>query len=43
MLAALDTYDSPIPMDETVRIFGVQLTSVDEFARSVPATLRGEG
>jgi hypothetical protein len=42
MLAALDTYDSPIPMNETARIFGVQLTSVDEFARrNVSASLRG--
>jgi NADH dehydrogenase len=42
MLAALDTYDSPIPVDETARTFGIQLTSVDEFARrSVSASLRG--
>jgi uncharacterized protein YbjT (DUF2867 family) len=42
MLAALDTYDSPIPMEETARTFGIQLTSVDEFARrNVSATLRG--
>jgi uncharacterized protein YbjT (DUF2867 family) len=42
MLAALDTFDSPIPMDETARIFGVQLTSVDEFARrSVSVSRRG--
>jgi len=26
MLAAMETYDSPIPMDETARIFGVELT-----------------
>ena len=26
VLAAMETYDSPIPMDETARIFGVELT-----------------
>jgi uncharacterized protein YbjT (DUF2867 family) len=42
MLAALDTYDSPIPMEETARTFGVQLTTLDEFARrSVSASLSG--
>ncbi len=37
----LDTYDSPIPMDETARRFGVPLTSVESFVRnSVPAGIR---
>jgi NADH dehydrogenase len=32
--AALETFDSPIPMDDTARRFGVTLTSVRDFARS---------
>ncbi|MDQ6711291.1 MAG: SDR family oxidoreductase [Candidatus Dormibacteraeota bacterium] len=37
----LDSYDSPIPMDETARRFGVPLTSVESFVRnSVPAGIR---
>ncbi|MDQ6883513.1 MAG: SDR family oxidoreductase [Candidatus Dormibacteraeota bacterium] len=37
----LDTYDSPIPMDETARRFGVPLTSVESFVRgSVPTAIR---
>jgi uncharacterized protein YbjT (DUF2867 family) len=31
LLAWQDTYDSPIPMEETARTFGVTLTSLDEF------------
>lgn len=33
LAAALETYDSPIPMEATAAAFGVDLTSVDEFAR----------
>jgi NADH dehydrogenase len=38
--AALETYDSPIPMEETTRQYGVSLTSVGEFARSRVAAAR---
>lgn len=39
--AALETYDTPIPMEETARTFGVTLTSVQAFAaRSPLAALR---
>jgi NADH dehydrogenase len=31
--AALETFDSPIPMEETARVYGVPLTSAREFAR----------
>jgi NADH dehydrogenase len=31
--AALESYDSPIPMEETARAFGVKLTRAREFAR----------
>jgi NADH dehydrogenase len=34
LAAALETFDSPVPMDETSRIYGVQLTSIADFARS---------
>lgn len=37
--AALETFDSPIPMDDTARRFGVTLTSVRDFARSRLAQL----
>jgi uncharacterized protein YbjT (DUF2867 family) len=41
LAAALETFDSPVPMDETSRTYGVQLTSVADFARSrVAATTR---
>jgi uncharacterized protein YbjT (DUF2867 family) len=33
LMAAMDTYDSPLDMSETARIFGVELTSVEAFAR----------
>ena len=33
LLAALDTYDSPIEMTETARTFGIQLTPLEEVAR----------
>ncbi len=34
LAAALETYDSPIPMEATAAAYGVKLTSVDEFARA---------
>jgi uncharacterized protein YbjT (DUF2867 family) len=34
LAAALETFDSPVPMEETSRTFGVPLTTVAEFARS---------
>jgi NADH dehydrogenase len=34
LAAALETFDSPIPMVETCRTFGVNLTSVADFARA---------
>jgi uncharacterized protein YbjT (DUF2867 family) len=38
LMAAMDTYDSPLDMSETARIFGVELTSVEAFARrTLPA------
>ena len=33
LLAALDTYDSPIEMTQTARTFGIQLTPLEEVAR----------
>jgi uncharacterized protein YbjT (DUF2867 family) len=33
LMAAMDTYDSPLDMAETARLFGVELTSVEAFAR----------
>ncbi|MCL6647795.1 MAG: SDR family oxidoreductase [Chloroflexi bacterium] len=33
MLAALETFDSPIDMDETARTFGVRLTPLEEVVR----------
>jgi NADH dehydrogenase len=33
LAANLETYDSPIPMDDTARTYGVPLTSVGAFAR----------
>ncbi|HET6316681.1 MAG TPA: SDR family oxidoreductase [Chloroflexota bacterium] len=33
LMAAMDTYDSPLDMAETASIFGVELTSVETFAR----------
>jgi uncharacterized protein YbjT (DUF2867 family) len=33
LLAALDTYDSPIEMTETARTFGIQLTPLEEVVR----------
>jgi len=38
LLAALDTYDSPIEMTETARTFGIQLTSLEEVARRAVAS-----
>jgi len=40
VLAGMETYDSPIPMDETARLFGVRLTPLQSVARrmlGVPA------
>ncbi len=34
LAAALETFDSPVPMDVTSRTYGVELTSVADFARS---------
>jgi hypothetical protein len=34
LAAALETFDSPVPMDEASRSYGVQLTSIADFARS---------
>ena len=31
LLAALDTFDTPVDMSETARTFGVALTSLDDF------------
>lgn len=33
LAAAFETYDSPIPMDETARQFGVRLRTLEEYAR----------
>ena len=41
MVAAMDTYDSPIPMEETARTFDVDLATVEEFVRrSMSGSLR---
>ena len=34
LAAALEMFDSPVPMDETCRTYGVRLTSVADFART---------
>ena len=34
LAAALEMFDSPVPMDETSRTYGVRLTSVADFARA---------
>jgi uncharacterized protein YbjT (DUF2867 family) len=39
MVAALETFDSPIEMAETARAFGVRLTALDEFVRRAAATM----
>ena len=41
LMAAMDTYDSPLDMAETARIFGVELTSVEAFARRTLAGMAG--
>jgi NADH dehydrogenase len=42
LAAALETFDSPVPMAETCRTFGVNLTSVADFARArMSATMTG--
>jgi NADH dehydrogenase len=35
VLAAMETYDSPIPMAETARTFGVELTTLDAAVRAM--------
>lgn len=38
LMAALEMFDTPLPMEEAARTFGVSLTSVDEYVRrTVPA------
>jgi uncharacterized protein YbjT (DUF2867 family) len=39
-VAALETFDSPVPMEETARTYGVTLTSVAEFVRAHVAAAR---
>jgi NADH dehydrogenase len=34
LAAALETFDSPVPMEETARAYGVALTTVRDFARA---------
>lgn len=34
MLASFETYDSPVPMDQTAAAYGVELTSLESFVRS---------
>lgn len=43
LAAALDSFDSVIPMEETAARFGVRLTSVQEFARARTAALSAAG
>jgi NADH dehydrogenase len=38
LAAALEMFDSPVPMDKTSRTYGVELTSVADFARARIAT-----
>jgi uncharacterized protein YbjT (DUF2867 family) len=38
LLAALETFDSPIEMAETAKAFGVQQTSLEEFVRTAAVT-----
>ena len=40
LVAAFETYDSPLPMEETARRFGVTLASVDDRARAFAASLQ---
>ena len=41
LASMLDTYDSPIPMEDTARTFGVKLSSVESFVRaSLPVGVR---
>jgi uncharacterized protein YbjT (DUF2867 family) len=39
LMAAMDTYDSPLDMAETASTFGVELTSVEMFARRTLASM----
>ena len=38
LLAILETYDSPIPMEDTARAYGVQLTPLEEVVRRTTGT-----
>jgi uncharacterized protein YbjT (DUF2867 family) len=40
LLTNMDTYDSPVPMEETAERFGIRLTTLDEFAQGVVAGSR---
>jgi NADH dehydrogenase len=40
LLTYMDTYDSPVPMEETASRFGVRLTSLEEWAQGVLAAAR---
>lgn len=39
MMATFETYDSPVPMEETAASYGVQLTSLEEMIRQQAAAL----
>ena len=41
LAAALEMFDSPVPMDEISRTYGVQLTHVADFARARVAATAG--
>jgi hypothetical protein len=36
-VAALESYDSPVAMEDTAALYGVRLTDVREFARKAVA------
>jgi NADH dehydrogenase len=42
ILAALETFDSPVDMTQTARTFGVQLTALDEVVRRETASIVAE-
>jgi len=41
MLYALETFDSPVPMTETARTFGIELTTLETFVRRMLAGAEG--
>ncbi|MDT8305697.1 MAG: SDR family oxidoreductase [Anaerolineae bacterium] len=41
MLASFETYDSPVPMDETAAAYGIQLTSLEQMIREQVAARAG--